>query len=328
MEVAPEFIDWVSDALNDNEISQFSLIQNLWSGYGQCFRFYSPKNKTSLVAKAVKPSTIPTHPKGWISAHSHHRKLTSYLVETHFYKYHSTRLTIHVPTLIHAWADDNTMLLIMSDLNSQGFDQRKNTLNVDEAKHVLIYLARFHATFLSTSDNESGLWDRGTYWQLSTRQDEWNAMPDSELKHYAQLLHDTLAQSPYQTIVHGDAKVANFCFRPDSHAVAAVDFQYAGAGVGVQDVAYFLGSALNTRDQLTHTGQCLDVYFNALYEALNHSSVDRDHLESCWRALYPVACADFKRFLTGWSPDHWKLNQVLDRYSEAGIKYVKSKAAR
>lgn len=36
----------------------------------------------------------------------------------------------------------------------------------------------------------------------------------------------------FQTFVHGDAKLANFCF--GSNNVAAVDFQYVGKGIGVK----------------------------------------------------------------------------------------------
>src|SRR5262249_45266375 len=95
----------------------------------------------------------------------------------------------------------------------------------------------------------------------------------------------------FRTIVHGDAKDANFCFSP-SGAVAAVDFQYAGGGAGVVDVAYLL---YDRRDERAG----LEAYFAHLRDALV-PSVDARALEAEWRALYPVAQLDFRRFLAGW----------------------------
>ena len=51
-------------------------------------------------------------------------------------------------------------------------------------------------------------------------------------------------------LAHGDAKVANFCFTNDQHAVAAVDFQYVGGGIGTQDVIYFLGSFCSEAERM------------------------------------------------------------------------------
>lgn len=70
-----------------------------------------------------------------------------------------------------------------------------------------------------------------------TRPDELSAMKPSHLKGAAEAIDSKLNQCKFQTIVHGDAKVANFCFTPDSKSIAAVDFQYVGSGCGMKDVA-------------------------------------------------------------------------------------------
>ena len=99
-----------------------------------------------------------------------------------------------------------------------------------------------------------------------------------------------------QTWVHGDAKIANFLFGPD--CAAAVDFQYVGGGCGMVDVAYFLGSALTDEHLGLQPSRWLDVYFGLLSEA------GCPQLEAVWRPLYPVAWADFMRFMQGWAPGH------------------------
>ena len=92
-----------------------------------------------------------------------------------------------------------------------------------------------------------GLWECGSYWHLGTRPDELAALEDGPLKTTAPLIDQALRQSQFQTIIHGDAKLANFCFArhhntANGSTVAAVDFQYVGAGCGIKDVTYFLGS--------------------------------------------------------------------------------------
>ena len=73
-------------------------------------------------------------------------------------------------------------------------------------------------------------------------------MKDSPLKENAFLIDEKLYQSSFKTIVHGDAKLANFCFTKDGCRSAAVDFQYVGGGCGMKDVAYFLGSCLTEEE--------------------------------------------------------------------------------
>jgi aminoglycoside phosphotransferase (APT) family kinase protein len=124
-----------------------------------------------------------------------------------------------------------------------------------------------------------------------------------------------LSTARFQTLVHGDAKLANFCFSPDGKSVAAVDFQYVGGGCGMKDVAYFLGSCLCDRDQQRFEGMLLGHYFTTLRQALAERGRDVDavEVEREWRALMPVAQADFYRFLVGWMPTHWKINDYNKR---------------
>ena len=167
------------------------------------------------------------------------------------------------------------------------------------------WLAAFHARFLGVAPD--GLWRTGTYWHLATRLDELAAIDDDALREAAPLLDRKLRSAVFQTLVHGDAKPANFCFAPAARAVAAVDFQYVGGGCGMKDVAYLLSSPRHGAPALE--GRHLDAYFAHLRAALAQRSspepLDVDALEAEWRALYPIACADYYRFLAGWAKEQW-----------------------
>ena len=57
----------------------------------------------------------------------------------------------------------------------------------------------------------------------------------------ADKIDSRLNRALYQTVIHGDAKVENFCFATGGRDVAALDFQWSGGGVGVKDVYYLPG---------------------------------------------------------------------------------------
>ncbi|WOI36034.1 oxidoreductase family protein [Alteromonas sp. CI.11.F.A3] len=325
--VKPSLIDWLARTTN-KEVRSPTLIQSLWSGYGACFRatlFDNAENAlTPVVAKCVQPSLEISHPKGWQSNTSHLRKCRSFEVEHYFYTYlqSSTNTDCLTPACLAAASGENNSsahILVMDDLDHAGYTQRATSLSVKQAQTVLRWLAAFHARFMGIVD--SNVWPEGTYWHLSTRQDEWQAMEDGPLKKEAGRLSTQLSSARFQTLLHGDAKVANFCFTPDFSQCGGVDFQYTGLGVGMKDVAYFIGSALSESDQRAHTTSSLDYYFDCLRSQLIGTQYESQYLEieQEWRALYPTACADFNRFLAGWSPDHWKINGELTRQTNIAL---------
>jgi len=175
-------------------------------------------------------------------------------------------------------------------------------------------LAQFHASYLGKVPE--GLWQSGTYWHLETRPDELAVLADESLKNAASKIDEKLNTCTYKTFVHGDAKLANFCFSEDGQ-VAGVDFQYVGGGSGMKDVAYFIGSCLNENECERLEAQILDTYFEHLQSEMKEVN---KALEKEWRSLYRVAWADFHRFLKGWSPGHWKINSYSERITAAVIK--------
>jgi len=216
-----------------------------------------------------------------------------------------------IPQCLDAICLETETLLLLEDVDAAGFDLRPTTANMDQINQVLAWLAAFHAHTLNWPP--TGLWSIGSYWHLATRPDEWHNMQSGELKQAAHAIDQQLNKAQFQCWVHGDAKLANFCFSPDSEAVVGLDFQYVGAGPGIKDVMLFLGSCLDSDRLFEHEESLLHSYFAQLRQQLKakYPEVDNDALEREWRALYPMAWADFHRFLSGWKPDHIKINRYM-----------------
>jgi thiamine kinase-like enzyme len=324
-------LPWLQSLLQDPQLSQFELVQSLWSDFGQLLRCYSPARQASVIIKLISQPATFRHPRGWSSQQSLERKWRSYEIEQYFYTHYAPLFADygHLARLIASDAVSNEsgtrLALVLSDLNTAGFEGRHQQLSADACKPVLAWLAAFHGRFIHQSP--SGLWSQGSYWHLATRPDEFSKMAEGPLKQFGPAFDKTLQQCPYRTLIHGDAKVANFCFSADGQAVAAVDFQYVGGGIGVQDVAYFLGSVLSEQDLLNHTEDCLDYYFGELRSALSKHLAPEECEAVCnsWRQLYCVANADFHRFLAGWSPEHFKINRMLQQQTEQAIALVSAR---
>lgn len=261
----------------------------------------------SVVIKHVQLPTQSNHPRGWNTDIGHQRKVKSYEVETTWYEKYSTLSTARLPQCLAVERQGGDVLMVLEDLDLAGYPLRKRQLTWEEIAACLAWLAEFHASYLGKTPD--GLWDVGTYWHLATRPQELAALVNQQLKEAAPLIDAKLTACEYKTFVHGDAKVANFCFAPDGRA-SGLDFQYVGGGCGMKDVAYFIGSCLDERDCERLEAQILDTYFEFLQDSLKERN---EALETEWRSLYRVAWADFHRFLKGWSPGHWKLNSYSER---------------
>ena len=316
---AEPHLDWILRCTGADAVRPLDRIQSLWSGYGEIIRVgLTGCAHSTLVLKHVEPPTQAHHPRGWNTSRSHERKLRSYAVEQTFYDRYAETCDAgaRVPRCIATHAADDGWWLLLEDLDAAGFDGRRMELSPSELDACLAWLAGFHATFVGVEPRD--LWKIGTYWHLATRPDEFEALTDERLRRAAPILDDRLNDATHKTLVHGDAKIANFCFARDGR-VAAVDFQYVGGGCGIKDVAYFLSSCMTEAECEARAPQHLDTYFRFLGDAARRrsTSIDLDALEAEWRALYPIAWADFYRFLAGWSPDHWKIHGYSDRLTRS-----------
>ncbi|MFD1162570.1 MULTISPECIES: oxidoreductase family protein [Hwangdonia] len=300
---------------NASSLVEKETIQELWSGYGKIIRVALENTPIeSVVVKHIQLSSGNTHPRGWNSDIGHQRKLKSYEVETTWYKLYSKHSLARLPKCFAIESKGDETLIVLEDLDMAGFPLRKQKVTWKDIETCLKWLAQFHASYLGKVPD--GLWEVGTYWHLETRPQELEVLEDEPLKNAAAAINNKLNNCNFKAFVHGDAKLANFCFS-ESGQVAGVDFQYVGGGCGMKDVSYFIGSCLNERDCERLESKLLDTYFAYLHQALGERNVA---LENEWRPLYRVAWADFHRFLKGWSPSHWKINSYSERITSEVIK--------
>ncbi len=311
----------IVEATSAQSLGQVEVVQELWGGYGKLQRVAVVGGQVdSVIVKEVQPSQEREHPRGWGTDVGKTRKLRSYQVESQWYENYAMRCSAgcRVPACLFVRSYDGNVCIVMEDLDVSGFARRCQKVGERESKACLAWLAQFHATFLGVEPE--GLWQIGTYWNLGTRPEEWQALPEGVLKQAAGAIDDLLNDCRFQTLVHGDAKLENFCFSMDGAKAAAVDFQYVGQGCGMKDVAYWMSSCFDERECQAREEELLSWYFSYLESALHArgGGADFSALEEEWRRLYPVAWTDFYRFLKGWSPQHWKLHS----YSEETARRV------
>lgn len=219
--------------------------------------------------------------------------------------------------------------LTMTDLGSRGYLACARGTDRNHVLAMVRWLAQFHATFLhdvkdSTYDVASKwsllkkLWPQGSYWHLGTRMEEWEAIQvpkrgatpsmNALLKTTAVALDAALRQCRFQSVLHGDAKPANFLVRsPESSGtdVAACDFQYVGLGCGMIDFVYLAEYCCpSSKTGEAWIRELLSYYFDCMFKELaRQQSPCAQHaalIQQEWTVMLDVAAADLQRFYCGW----------------------------
>ena len=349
MKISTDQTNQICKSIQASYVEIVESIQTLWSGYGHILRLET--DNPDLPTVILKFVDLTAKAEQNSHSISHKRKLKSYKVETEWYQSFAPDCPqeSRVARCYGNHASKDQMMIILEDLDASGYPLRCRSIGWEEAKICISWLANFHATFLQIKPE--GLWSTGTYWHLATRPDELKALDDPMLKKAAGKIDQKLNSCCYKTIVHGDAKLANFCFSNDRRSVAAVDFQYVGGGCGMKDLAYFVGSCFDESLCERMESEILDYYLQELKTALmcrdvfnsesrdtesnpdpqysdkeastsapgcgelDQSAIDFSDLESEWREMYHFAWVDFHRFIKGWSPGHWKINSYSERVS-------------
>lgn len=315
------------------------------------FSFLTPSH--ALVAKRVAPP-----PAARSDDIGHARKVDSYVAESEFYRTVAPALLALPPADVPLVGRPYLVLeeegalttgrkgapppppittLVLQDLRPSHPVFPRGGLSKPQLAAALRWLAAFHSAFWGFQDpsmphppiTPPPLLARreGTYWHLATRPDElaairgdreWGALADAAPGIAADLAAG--AAGPHGTLVHGDAKAANFCFTGDGSHAAAFDFQYVGSGLGARDVAYLLCSAGGAREIGTGVGgeaKWLDLYYEALAPRLAARGVPvgsgssgepggggppstPPYTRSLLQSHYDLSAADFFRFMAGW----------------------------
>ncbi|TMW55701.1 hypothetical protein Poli38472_010583 [Pythium oligandrum] len=183
-----------------------------------------------------------------------------------------------------------------------------------DTEMALTYLAKLHASAIKSKELrsrvETHLWHSGAWWSFEKRgQVELDNAPvvwahvlssfQSELEAQGTVITDDLSRldqrmmqhaayisaqifggpsedfAAFKTLVHGDFKTANMFFNAESRQVTAFDWQWAGVGLGVLDVANLMNTSVDI-ESLTPEAEedLLRFYYNHFLQELRSANVE------------------------------------------------------
>ncbi|MEH3130239.1 MAG: phosphotransferase [Mycolicibacterium neoaurum] len=189
--------------------------------------------------------------------------------EVTFYNEVTTSAPLRSPRAHAAEFDSATgeFVIVMEDVGALENADQVVGLSFDRARAVLAETARFHAwgwdttpqatrhpAFLNLDDARmAGLFSAGTAagWAVFARHGRADVPAD-----LATLIDDYTTSAPHllsalttpTTLVNGDLRADNLFFADDGSHVT-VDFQFAGRGCGIWDVAYLVGQGMSPAER-------------------------------------------------------------------------------
>lgn len=312
-------------SLGASRISSFDVIQPVWGGNGEVLQVNLVGAGVESVV--VKHITIPGGIKGKKKNRdvSFARTLTSYDNELSFYQHYSKRLaqSVRIPHVYIGQRLEDGWVFVFENMLDSGFSMARKTYSERDIQGALKWLAGFHAAFMGSPGER--LWKAGSYWNLASRETERAQICEPRLRACAAALDGALNHCRFKTLIHGDAKTDNFCFpNAETDGVVGLDFQYVGLGCGMKDVMCLLDSCLSPFDVGLEGASYLDFYFLQLTAALKERSEPMDAIavEKEWRQLYPVAWADYYRFLDGWAPGKYPPEGHIEELLEKALQLL------
>ncbi|KAJ3272540.1 hypothetical protein HDV01_005492 [Terramyces sp. JEL0728] len=250
------------------DIKKVETVCTLWSGYGTIYRFHLPTK--TLICKHINP------PRD--NSVSHQRKLKSYQNELAFYQLEKP----NHPPLPEFISSPKPNCYLLSDISVE-YPFPSGDLATKELELALSWLAKFHSYWFKKVPFS----EKGSYWHVDTRQQELQQMKNKKLQSIAQQLDEQIHSSKFKTLIHGDFKSENIQFNDSSCVV--YDYQYAGSGLGAQDVCYLLTSSARDTNSID---KLLAFYFSELtIDGYTYDQFLQD---------FDLCLLDYIRFMDGW----------------------------
>lgn len=290
---------------------QQRVLGHLWAGYGQIVAVQATNGSNQSCSLIIK-QCIPPQTCSNLSE-DHLRKLESYRVESCFYTHISSRMRgcgVLVPELKGVFEEEQGMTVVtMGDLGDHGryYTKKGNQLDLKEGRALLSWLARFHAVYWKAAAAPQGIWEEGSFWQLGTRRGELDQLDQAWVERgldqrTAEIIHDTIRKTRFRTVIHGDAKSANFFFFDGDDTgplqIGGYDFQYCGMATPLRDVAYFLCCSMKQHHVSKYEDELLLHYYTELCAVLCAEDAEEYSLQEL-RTMYDLCVVDLARFMAG-----------------------------
>lgn len=221
-----------------------------------------------------------------------------YRGEIGFYTNLAPRLSISIPTAVHAALAGNAtdFVLLMEDLAPARAVDQLLGCSPDESARVLEQAAVLHAASWHDQNLAAQDWLQGPVGIFTHVTDSFagvvksfpdlcgNLVPDADLREAARLIDHAAAWkrvfSDPQCLWHSDLRADNVLFDAisDTRPVVVLDWQGVGFGRGTIDVAYWMGTSMTVENRRAHERDLVSHY----HKALHGLGVEGYSAARCW----------------------------------------------
>ncbi len=254
--------------------------------------------------------------------------------ENRFYTELADSVAIAVPHcyLSHSEPEHDEFVLVLEDLTGLTQTDQAIGASLDQARLAVRSVARMHGQWWDRTHTERLEWMPWVNEPLERDQtmeiyqqgwypflDRFGDALTAEQIEAGTLIRDRFGGviehlgRPPLTITHGDFRIDNLFFAPKSSSrpVVVIDWQIAMRSRGVFDVAYFLGTSLQTSVRRRDERQLIAEY----HETLTSSGVHDYSISDCWEdyrwslmyaTVYPIDAGSFDL------PDELAVTMVRD----------------